>query len=297
MSNWGYTTTSIYSSGRAEADTLHVSCAAEGAYVAHSAAMLHSVLTNRGELRVHVHYLHGPCMDADDMSRLARMVESDGCALTFLEVPDSRVKDLPDSGRFTAAMWHRLFLAELAPDLRRVLYLDVDTVACAPLAELWRVDLGNDWLAAVTNAFQPNHRVRPKHLGLPGREVYFNSGVLLLDLERMRTDRVPGALLEVIRRRGPELEWPDQDALNLVMHDHRTALAPRWNAMNALYRHWSRDSYGALARRRARWRPAIRHFEGPGANKPWHPDCTEPYRELYWHHLRQTPWAELASSA
>lgn len=278
-------------------ETLHVSCAAEGSYVAHSAAMLHSVIANRGELGVHAHYLHGVGFSPGDKGRLTAMVEGLGGAISFLEVEDSKLRELPASARFTSAMWHRLFLPELAPGLTRVLYLDVDTVVCAPLAELWHTDLTGFWLAAVTNAFQPNHRARPAKLGLPGRDVYFNSGVLLMNLEEIRRDGVIRMLLEVIRDRGPELEWPDQDALNLVMHERRRALDPRWNAMNALWRDWSKGTFGRLARRRARRHPGIRHFEGPGPNKPWDPACAEAQRELYWEHLGQTPWGDEAVSA
>ena len=47
---------------------------------------------------------------------------------------------------------------------------------------------------------------------------------------------------------------------------------------------------GADAVARARASPAIRHFEGPGANKPWHYLCRQPQREAYFEQRRMTPW-------
>ncbi len=99
-------------------------------------------------------------------------------------------------------MWHRLFLPELLPAVAACLYLDADTLACDSLEPLWLTDLSGYWLGAVTNVFQPNHRGRPKELGLPSRDVYFNSGVLLMHLEEMRRDDTTAAL--------PKL-WPSAD--------------------------------------------------------------------------------------
>jgi hypothetical protein len=50
------------------------------------------------------------------------------------------------------------------------------------------------------------------------------------------------------------------------------------------------DYFSAAELEEARARPAIRHFEGPGANKPWHVDSTTPHREAYFTHRRATPW-------
>jgi lipopolysaccharide biosynthesis glycosyltransferase len=192
-------------------------------------------------------------------------------------------------------MWHRLFLPELVPEVERVLYLDVDTIVADALEPLWRTELGDAYLGAVTNVFQENHRWRPRELGLAGPEVYFNSGVLLLNLEAMRREGVTAALLECVATRGQELEWPDQDALNLVLGARRVALHPRWNAMNSLAFRSSAGVFGRRARREARRRPGIRHFEGPGANKPWDPRCRQPQRELYARHRAATPWASVSA--
>nr|AYC79426.1 hypothetical protein [uncultured bacterium] len=274
--------------------TLHVSCAVEGRYLQHSAAMLHSVLSHAGDLDVHVHYLHGGGLPEGDAARLAAMVHDAGGALDYLMVTPQRLEGLPVVDEFTAAMWHRIFLPELLPEVDRVLYVDVDTLAMDDLGPLWRTDLGESHLGAVTNVFQHNHVHRPAELGLRGPEVYFNSGVLLMDLDRWRRDDITGALREVATKRGDTLAWPDQDALNLVLSGSRTALHPRWNTMNAVLGFaLAEEVFGAQAVAEARARPGIRHFEGPGPNKPWHAACEQPGREAYLAHRRATPWPDV----
>ena len=171
---------------------LHVACAAEGqAYVAHSAVMLHSLLDHSDGLAIEVHYLHGPRFDRSDARLLRSMVEGGGGSIEFLEVPDADVAALPVTDQFTKAMWYRIFLPELLPQLDRVLYLDADTLIVDSLAPLWATDLEGAYLAAVTNVFQSNHVHRPAELGLAGPHVYFNSGVLLMNLADMRRTGAP----------------------------------------------------------------------------------------------------------
>ncbi|MEA2124765.1 MAG: hypothetical protein QOI80_1547 [Solirubrobacteraceae bacterium] len=274
--------------------TVHVACAAEGrAYVAHSAVMLHSLLERSDGLGVEVHYLHGPRFDPADARLLRAMVEAGGGSIEFLEVPDPDLAGLPVTDQFTKAMWYRIFLPELLPDLARVLYLDADTLIVDSIAPLWATDLTDAYLAAVTNVFQSNHVHRPAELGLAGPHVYFNSGVLLMNLADMRRDGCTAALRECAVGHGDRLEWPDQDALNLVLGTRRVELHPRWNCMNAVLRFSAAvEVFGAAAVEEARRSPAIRHFEGPAENKPWHYLCEENLRDLYFEHRRATPWPD-----
>jgi len=267
---------------------IHVACAAQGPYVPHSAAMMHSVLTHAGAARIH--YLHSPGLPVATAARLRHMVEARGGTIAFHRIDREAVAGFPSRHRFTPAMWYRLFLPELLPKVERVLYLDCDTVVTDHLDQLWSTDLGEHWLAAVTNVFEPWSGHRPAELGLPGPEAYFNSGVLLLNLEAIRRDGRGEAVRELARSRG-DLLWPDQDALNLVLGERRLPLHPRWNCMNSVLAFPSAlDVFGAEAVEEARRRPGIRHFEGPDANKPWHLLCDAPGRSAYFAHRRATPW-------
>jgi lipopolysaccharide biosynthesis glycosyltransferase len=271
---------------------LHVACAAEGArYVAHSAAMLHSVLETHPEHRVHVHYMHGPDVTADQEDRLTKMIEAAGGQVDFIHVPDPQLEGLPTRGFTRKATWYRIFLPELRPALDRVIYLDADLIVVDSLDDLWETDLAGNLLGAVTNVFERHYEHRPAELGLAGPHVYFNAGVLVMDLEGMRHAGTTAELFDYGVRHAPELAWRDQDTLNVVLGDCRLALHPRWNCMNSFWvMPWAADVFGADALADAKRNPAIRHFEGPDRNKPWHARADRDLRALYAHHRRATPW-------
>jgi lipopolysaccharide biosynthesis glycosyltransferase len=271
---------------------LDVSCAVQGVYVPHSAAMLHSLFAAGGGEPVRAHYLHAPGLRWWTKRRLQRVAREAGGEIVFWEIDEERVAGLRVHGYFTSAMWYRIFLPELLPDVERVLYLDVDTLALDSIRPLWDVSLDNALVGAVTNVFEEwRGTEHTDRLGLQQRD-YFNSGVLLLNLDEMRRSDTVAELRRVAGERAEELLWPDQDVLNLVLGPRRVPLHPRWNAMNSVMLFDNAaDVFGADQVAEARSNPAIRHFEGPGANKPWEPGAEIAHREDYLAHLRATPWA------
>jgi lipopolysaccharide biosynthesis glycosyltransferase len=269
---------------------LHVSCAADARYVPHTAAMLHSVLTEGGFEEIRVHFLRGQGVTAEHARALTEMVSAHGGAISFLDVPGDRVTGLPTMDEIGPPMWNRFFLTELLPDVERILYLDADTIVLDSLQALWETDLDGCHVGAVTNVFQEDHIPLPARLGLEPRD-YFNSGVLLMNLDLMRRDGSTAALFEYARANAERLVWPDQDVLNAVLGPTRRRLAPRWNCMTSVLRFpWAAYVFSAEELEEARRRPAIRHFEGPSVNKPWHILCDGDRREAYFRHRRQTPW-------
>lgn len=270
---------------------LEVACAAEGSYVPHSAAMIHSLLTGPRSYDVHVNYMHGPEFSQRSLRKLQGMVDGLGGSIRFLEVPDERCDGLPTKGFTRKATWYRVLLPELLPDSERVLYLDADLLVLRSLEELWATELSDHYVAAVTNVLEPQFADRPTQLGLSGPGAYFNAGVLLLDLAKMRADGCTEAILNLGRERAGDLLWRDQDALNIILGPNRLALHPRWNCMNSvLLFPWSADVFGEEAVAEAKRSPAIRHFEGPSINKPWHLLSEREAGDLYFVHRRETPW-------
>jgi lipopolysaccharide biosynthesis glycosyltransferase len=279
---------------------LHVSCscAADGAYAPHSAAMLDSVLEHAGGLDVSVHYLHGPGFPGRTAELIEGMVNGRGGSIAFTSIPDERVEGLPTMAfeGVPSSLWYRVFLAELLPEVDRVLYLDADTIAVDSLAPLWETELGDHYLAAVTNVFMREHAGRAERLGLSGPEAYFNTGVMLLNLELWRRDGLAGAICDYARANSERLGWADQDTMNILLGERRLRLHPRWNVMNSVVGFpWAEEVFGAEAVAEARANPGIRHFEGPSVNKPWHPGCERAMRDLYLEHRRRTPWPELSA--
>lgn len=270
--------------------TLELACGGDLGYLPHTAAMVSSVLEHSGSLRVRVHYLHDPALAARDARSFAQFVAARGGELRLIPVAADRLEGLPSRKHLPPAVWHRCFLPELAPDVPRALYFDGDAIAVDSLEPLWSVDMGGCVAGAVSNVPDPWNIPYQESLGLP--TPYFNSGVLLLDLDRMRAEGLQEQIVATARANVDRLPWGDQDPLNLVLSGTRVELDPRWNVMNSFYVYadHAAELFGRERYEEALRRPAIRHFEGPEVNKPWHLLCDRPGAEEYFRHRRMTPW-------
>lgn len=109
-----------------------------------------------------------------------------------------------------------------APDLidaDRALYLDVDTIVCGDLTELYNIDMAGKWFAAVPE--------------LPGRwdpfnhERYYNAGVLLMNLRQMRADNAGAELIKAVNRF--PYRFAEQDAINDMAYDKVVPLPTKYN--------------------------------------------------------------------
>lgn len=270
---------------------VHLACAADAAYLPWCATMLHSALSSGG-VRLMVHFLHPPDLPQAKLDRLGRFVEQGGGMFRPSCVERSTIETLPGTRFFPKIIWYRSFLPSLRPELDRILYLDSDTLVVGDLQPLWETNLDDAYVAAVRNLIEPALSTRHHALGIPPEQIYFNSGVLLMNLAAMRRDHcLDGVLAHAARYHGRSI-WPDQDSLNYVLGPKSVMLHPRWNCQNSFF-YWpqAEQAFGKLALEEALTAPAILHFEGPPETKPWHWLNQHPYRARYWQHLRQTPFA------
>lgn len=260
--------------------------------------MLLSALHRTPQADFSVHYLHDPDFPAATQQQIRSALAKHAPRLTlhFHCIPDEWVEGLPlfgfmKPGLMRPVMWYRLFLPRLLPDATKVLYLDCDTLVLDSLLPLWETPLGKHALAAVTNpSWSSEQDVRwYAECGLASQEQYFNSGVMLLNLDEFRAQRWSEAVLAHGRANGHWTQYGDQDSLVILLHAHRLRLSPRWNVMRIVALSGSsRSLFTPQQMEEAIRSPAIIHFEG--STKPWVDATKHPWGRLHARYARQLPW-------
>lgn len=269
--------------------TLHLACAVTGNYLPHAATMLKSLLLHTPGVTACVHLLHDSGLAAGERERLAQMLATHGATLDCRDVSGRLPAGLV-MARFSPAAWYRVLLPELLPEVPRVLYLDCDLLVLDSLLPVWDCDLAGKTVAAVTDV---SHYagLRAVVLGLPSAVSYFNSGVILFDLERMRRTDVAARIFAHAVGNAAVIQFPDQDSLNAVLYQERHPLPLRYNLQMACFNTAPHKLSLPVAEVRAAMaHPAAVHFTS--AWKPWHYRCKHPLRSLYADYRRQTPWPE-----
>lgn len=228
--------------------------------------------------------------------RLQRSWTAPGCAVTFTPVDLARFAGLPTTSavgaQVTTGVYARLMLGELLPaGWDRVVYLDCDTITRHSLADLWTTDLHGRLLGAVRDDYVPT-LASPYGLptwqqdGLNPGLPYFNSGVLLIDLDAWRRERVGEHAIEYLLAHRDDIRLFDQDALNAVAAGRWRQLDTVWNVTG----YWRKPERRTGVHRDILTTARIRHFAGHG--KPWQPrplDVDDGH--LFFDSLARTDWA------
>jgi lipopolysaccharide biosynthesis glycosyltransferase len=271
-----------------QTETVHVACGADERYVPHLAVMLHSLCVNARDTPVHIHVMDGGLPDAAK-DYLRRVVAAHRRPIDFISIDARRLQHLRQAEWFSAANYYRMLLAELLPDLARVLYLDADIVVEGDVGPLWRGDLAGCELGAVPNVLHPkNPQDHVFNLGLKAARDYLNSGVLLMDLQRMRETQMPRRLLEYAGAHPQLMLYADQDAFNGVLQGQWHRLHPRWNVQTTMLEvEAAAQPLVASELADALRQPAVIHYMGWW--KPWRLWSNHPLRRNYRRYAKQLP--------
>ena len=167
------------------------------AYTPWAATTMASCLRANSECSIRFEIVHDCSFSKRDIEGLQQIVDSRPTAsIDFHPVsPSSGLNELPTTCEFGNVVWLRLYLPEVLAGVSKVLYLDADTFVLGQLTDLWDSPLGEAPLAAVANVVEPPFRSHVAALGINYPGGYFNSGVLLLNLERMRAEKTLERLL------------------------------------------------------------------------------------------------------
>lgn len=120
----------------------------------------------------------------------------------------------------------KFILAELFPDLTQILYLDGDLIIRGSLDPILNIKLEDEYAAAVIDSGS----IYYKHDFVLKVKNYFNSGVMLLNLEKIRKDNMVSKLCQ-LKQELNDASLMDQNVFNLVFDGKIKLLPIKYNFM------------------------------------------------------------------
>jgi lipopolysaccharide biosynthesis glycosyltransferase len=169
----------------------------------------------------------------------------------ILQADPDLLARLPKPAHWSSASYARLLIPDLLPHHGKAIYIDGDALVSSDISELWSLDLGDHLVAGVTDGL-----INPRFLrkiGI-GADEYINSGVLIMNLDLWRAERVGDQAIKLLIS-NPDLEFPDQTAINLVARGRIRYIDRKFNFFAREYTHFPKMT------------PRIIHYAGP--DKPW----------------------------
>lgn len=250
------------------------------AYVGPLTVLLKSLMISNPEGRFDLFVAHSSLTE-EDFEFIGQNIDKNRVTVHSVSVDPKLLENAPILKRTSKETYYRLLLLEYLPkELDRILYIDPDTVVIKNIEPFYNIDFKGKALAAAGHTKSWVEFLNKKRFGFKEGERYFNAGIIMFNLQRMRNIVTTQQIFDYIRKHEKWLFLADQDVLNGMFHsetlfvdeciynlDEKTVrfnqpkVTPEWIEKNTV----------------------IVHFNGK--YKPWKPDYKGILEHYYFDYL------------
>ena len=233
-------------------------------YINPARSMLYS-LARHSEEPITVWLLNHSLSDGEIRKLEAFLRKKCHVELVVIPIGDTIFDGMPldSEGALSIEVYYRLMIPWLLPqDAARALWLDSDIIVCGDISDYYHMNLQGHCLAVCEDERYVSAKTRGTdndRLGLDRSHRYFNAGVLLMDLERIREYCSPEEVCHLAQRLKDKLVFFDQDILNCLFQNQVVYVEDRLYNCKASYLENAPEEVYSDVR--------ILHYYG--LNKPW----------------------------
>ena len=243
-------------------------------YVFQTCITIYSVIKNNSGVRTI--YVLASNLTESECKYIENISVGTKIKIVIVNVPEGKIKGKLKSDHLSEATYNRLLMDELLPlEVKRVLYLDSDIVVIGDISKLYYTKSIEEKTAVVVEGFTSKNvdylkkaiggygwknntmcgELSKKNVGFKSKEKYFNAGVMLIDLQKMRQNCIGYKCAEAQKK----INYfdADQGALNYVLKDEVGYAPMKYNCRP--------DVYGKKWQWYLRRHSAIFHY----SKKPW----------------------------
>lgn len=279
---------------------MHIAYSSDDNYAQHLGVSIYSLLAHNSDAKI-VIYVIDNGISCENKEKLQKTVACFPLSqIQWIDFSEwSEKLTLNMQWPISQSAYGRLFIGSMLPDsASKCLYLDCDIIICDELADLWYSDMGEHTIAAVQDTVNATTK---NSVGLHSSERYFNSGVLLINLEKWRDNNTEQACLDFIKQHHGSVTHHDQGVLNGLFHQDVSILPLKYNVMTIHYimdrdrilKYFHEESpfYSEDEITQAKAQPIVLHYTPSFTSRPWVKTCRHPLKKLYWDAVAKTPWA------
>lgn len=279
-------------------EEITVVLAADNNYAMPLATTICSVVTNISPDKILNIYVLDGGISQKNKRKIINSFDVSKCSIFFIETK-GQMKDAIIPKQFTESILHRLLIPQLLPNqVSKAIYIDSDLLVLSDISKLWDIEIDEYLILAAQDYIIPYICAGIRNyqeIGIPSDHKYFNSGVLVLNIDKWRRESVANKVIDYLMLPRDYVIFGDQEALNAVLWDRWKELDPRWNQqviltefledssiLDSLVERLGEENYIKVVNN-----PFIRHFIS--TLKPWlyinHPD-----KKLFYKYVDMTKW-------
>lgn len=226
-------------------------------------------------------YIVNDSISQRNIQKIIDSLSLDKMTLNWIEMEDAIPKDmnLPSvNNSYPINTYIRILIPYFIPNsIEKVIFFDVDMIMLNDISKLWKIDIGDNIIGAVSDTIGPvkktieNGIENYKELGLNPKEEYFNAGLQIINTRKWLDNNIPQKTFDIINNNKKYAALGDQYGLNI-------ALIGNWYKIDPL---WSCFSVNTVSD------PHLIHYFNI---KPIFKDYSFNYKEEFFFYLNHTQW-------
>ena len=269
---------------------INIVFATDDNYVQHLCCAIASLLENKNKKDNLCIFILNSGLTEENINNIEKLKSIQNFELQFCDMNkyNAIFDSLPlNRDYISKATYYRLMLLEVLPkNIDKIIYLDCDIIVLNDIANLYNENI-EDFYAGVIE--DEGSITQIKRMGFPIENNYFNAGILLLNLEKLRKINYLEECINFFEQNKEKIVLQDQDILNGVFNGKCKFLPLNWNANARLYFKNSLEHlYTKEQELDAKKHPYILHYTD--IKKPWRRYSDHPLQYVYIKYLFKTPY-------
>lgn len=254
---------------------MNILCSTDRNFLYPTYVTMCSIVENHPSILIHFYLFTGEDVSLDDKEALKKYIESTGNTITYIDVNPNFYSNYIVCERFPIAAYYRLMAHEFLPETAtRVLYLDVDIVVNKNIYDdFYCIDFEDKYLVATSHNPDPSYynilSSDLVNLESAAKGEFFNSGVLLMNLEKFRETNISLNDYDRAYKSCEEKNikvFYDQGLLNYMFYDKTIYLS----SMDYNFRYSIPIDYKRRLDPKREYKKSIIHYTGMRQPyKPW----------------------------
>ncbi len=248
---------------------MNIAFCVNDAYFGQLAVTITSILENNKNSKINFYVFSSDFSDSNK-DKIQKIIDYyKNATVTFVDVDRDRFKDLKlNLGYITVESYYRYVIAELLPAVDKIIYMDADIAINGDMSGLWNIDVSDYYSTGAKDLYieKINHK---KKIGFAEYDIYVNSGVMLLNLDKIRKDNMVEKLFTITIESQDVIAYQDQCAINIAFKGGIKEMDSIYNIAGS-NRKIEKDKVKDAV---------IIHYTG--SKKPWHKNCTNPLNNIW----------------
>ena len=221
--------------------------------------------------------------------------------VTIIDVPKIKIPKSVVSSRWPMSAFTRLYSGQLLPgEIKKILYLDCDTIVTGSILELEELDVSDYVVYGVKDCISGLYK---QNIGLQPKAQYINAGVLLFNLEKLRKVDIKETIDQYMLKYEHLINYADQDILNGIFRDKIGIIDLKYNVMTIDIAHTYKEIkvlrrptnyYTEKEFENAVNNPIIIHYTtNMLIVRPWFENANHPFTDEFRKYMKLSPWKKV----